>query len=45
MVGRLVEQEDVGLRRQNAGERGAPAFAARQRRRIFLAGEPELSST
>jgi hypothetical protein len=28
MVGRLVQQEDVGLRRQHAGERHAPAFAA-----------------
>ena len=28
MVGRLVEQEDVGLGREHAGERGAPALAA-----------------
>ena len=28
MVGRLVEQENVGLWRENAGERGAPCLAA-----------------
>ena len=41
MVGGLVEQENVGLGRQHAGERRAPAFAAREMRRILLAGEAE----
>ena len=41
MVGRLVEEEDVRLRRQCAGERGAAAFAAGKPRRILLAGETE----
>ena len=42
MVGRLVEQQDVGRGRQCAGERGAARLAAGQRRRIFLAAEAEL---
>ena len=41
MVGRLVEQEDVGLWRQHAGKSRAPAFAARQPRRHLLSREPE----
>ena len=38
MVGRLVEQEDVRLRRQHAGERRAARLAAGQMRRVFAAG-------
>ena len=37
MVGGLVEQENVGFRRQHAGERRAPALAARQMRRVLFA--------
>ena len=42
MVGRLVEQKDVGRRRQHARERGAARLTARQLRRIFRAGKAEL---
>ena len=42
MVGRLVEQQDVGRRRQHAGKRGAPRLAAGKVRRVFLAGQAEL---
>ena len=42
MVGRLVEQQDVGLRREHARERGAARFAAGEPCGIFLAGQPEL---
>jgi hypothetical protein len=42
MVGRLVEQQDVGLRRQNPGERRAARLAAGQRCRVFLAGQAEF---
>jgi hypothetical protein len=42
VVGRLVEQEDVRLRRQHAGERRTPRLAAGQVRRVLLAGETEL---
>ena len=41
MVGRLVEQQDVGIGRQRADDRRAACLAAGQRFRIFLAGEPE----
>ena len=41
MVGGLVEQENVGFRRQHAGERRAPALAARQMRRVLFAAEAE----
>ena len=44
MVGRLVEQQDVGLRRQRAGERRAAALAARQVVRVFGAGQAQRSS-
>ena len=30
MIGRLVEEEDVGLGRQRPGKRGAAALAARK---------------
>ena len=42
MVGRLVEQQDVGLGRQHAGQRGAARLAARQARGVLLAGQAEL---
>ena len=42
MVGRLVEQQDVGRRRQHARERGAARLAAGEMRRVFAAGEAEL---
>ena len=42
MVGRLVEQQDVGLGRQHVGQRRAPRLAAREPRRVFLAGEAQL---
>ena len=42
MVGGLVEQQDVGLGRQHAGQRGAAGLAAGQARGIFVAGQAEL---
>ncbi len=42
MVGRLVEEEDVRLRRHQPRQRRAPCFTARQVRRIGAAGEPEM---
>ena len=42
MVGRLVEQQDVGVRRQHARQRGAARFAAGNMSAVLLAGEPEL---
>ena len=42
MVGRLVEQQDVGLGRQHARQRGAARLAARELRRVLVAGEAEL---
>ena len=42
VIGRLVEQQDVGLRRQHTGKRGAAGLAAGQRGRVLLAGEAEL---
>ena len=42
VVGRLVEQQDVGRRRQHVGQRGAAQLAARQRRGVLLAAEPQL---
>jgi hypothetical protein len=41
MVGGLVEQENVGLRRQYASESRTAAFASRQMRWVLLAGEAE----
>ncbi|MEI9888893.1 MAG: hypothetical protein WDN08_20800 [Rhizomicrobium sp.] len=43
MVGRLVEQQDVGPRRQGAGERRPPRLAARERVRCLGAGQAELA--
>jgi hypothetical protein len=42
MIGRLVEQEDIGRRRQHARKRDAACLAARKPRRIFLPGKAEL---
>ncbi len=42
MVGRLVEQQDVGFRRHDAGKCGAPRLAAGQFFGLFLAGQPEM---
>ena len=42
MVGRLVEQQDVRLRRQHARQRGAARLAAGQVGRVFAAVEAEL---
>ena len=42
MVGRLVEQQDIRLGREDAGQRGAAGLAARQLGRVFLAGQAEL---
>ena len=42
MIGRLVEQQDIGRRRQHARERDAARFAAGQLRRIFRARETEF---
>ena len=41
MIGGLVEQQDIGLGREHAGERGAPPLAARKARRVFVAGEAQ----
>src|SRR6185437_12378214 len=42
MVGGLVEQENIGLGRQHAGERGTAGFAARKTRRLLAAGEAQM---
>ena len=42
MVGRFVEQQDVGLRRQHAGQRRTAGLAAGDCRRVLLAGQAEL---
>ena len=42
MVGGLVEQQDVRLRREHPHQRGAARLAAGKLRRIFIAGEAEL---
>ena len=43
MVGRLVEEQDVGFGRQRAGNGGAADLAARQALRVFIAGEPQFA--
>ena len=43
MVGGLVEQQDVGLRRQRAGDGGAADLAAREARGILLAAEAQIA--
>ena len=42
MVGRLVEQQDVGLGRHHAGKRCAARLAAGKLVRLFLAGQAEM---
>ena len=42
MIGRLVEQKYIRLRRQHARKRGAARFTAGEMRRIFPPGEAEL---
>jgi hypothetical protein len=42
MVGRLVQQQDVGRGRQHTRERRAASFAAREVVRVLVAGQPEL---
>ena len=42
MVGRLVEQQDIGRRRQHARQCGAAGLAAGHLRRIFIAAKAEL---
>ena len=42
MVGRLVQQQDIGRGRQHARQRGAARFATGDVRRIFFAAETEL---
>src|SRR5687768_5159227 len=41
MVGGLVEDENVGLRRQHTGESGPPRLAAGEHRWMLAAGQPE----
>src|SRR4051812_26030840 len=42
MVGRLVEQQDVGFRREGAGQRGAARLTAGKPSRLFITGEAKL---
>ena len=42
MVGRLVQQQDIGRGRQHPRQRRAAGFAARDMRRVFVAVQPEL---
>ncbi len=42
MVGRLVQQQDIGRGRQHPRQRGAAGLAAGDMRGVFVAGEPEL---
>jgi len=42
VVGRLVQQQDVGRGRQHTGERRAARFAAGELRRVLVAVQPEL---
>ena len=41
MIGRLVEQQNVGLGRERAGERGAAGLAAGEVFRLFVAGQAQ----
>ena len=43
MVRRLVEEQDVGLGRQRAGDRGAADLAAGEALRVLLAGEAQFA--
>jgi len=42
MVGRLVQQQDIGRGRQHPGQRGATGLAAGDMRGVFVAVQPEL---
>ena len=42
MVGRLVEQQDIGRGRQHARERSPASFATGELRRVFIAMQAEL---
>lgn len=42
MVGRFVQQQDIGFGRQHASERGAAGLPAREGFRVFRAGQAEL---
>ena len=42
MIGRLVEEQDIGRGRQHASQRGAACLAAGKMRRVFLPGKAEL---
>ena len=42
MIGWLVEEKNIGRRRQHACERGAACFAAGETCRFFLPGEAKL---
>jgi hypothetical protein len=42
MVGRLIEEENVGLRRHDAGQGSTAGFAAGEIVRPFLAGQAEM---
>ena len=42
MVGRFVQQQDVGLGREHPRQRRAPRLAAGDVGRILVAGQPEL---
>ena len=42
MVGRLIEQQNVGRRRQHISQRHAPRLATGQMRRVFVALEAKL---
>ncbi len=42
MIGRLVEKQNIGRRREHARQRGAARLAAGEMRRIFVPGEAEL---
>ena len=41
MIGGLVEQQDIRLRREGAGQGGALRLAAGQAARVFVAGQAE----
>jgi hypothetical protein len=42
IIGRLVEQQDIGQRGQSAGEGGAACLATGQPGRVFFARETEF---
>ncbi len=42
VVGGFVEQQDVGLGRQHAGQGGTTKFASRKMRRLLLSGQAEI---